>query len=461
MKTFDILYIVGKKFKTLFSLNKIIVFCLLFPFVLPLFSQDKQMELQEPFPFSIYNLNNGLTIILSEDNSLPLVTVVCAYKVGSAYEKKGKTGLAHLLENLMFMGSRNVGPMQHIRFIHRIGGEFNAVTSWDKTVFYQTVSSNQLPLLLWLESDRMNSLNLNYSNVEETKNLLIEMARNQKKEDPFLTSSLLFDYLLFPEFSYRHPIIGSEKELKNIKMKDVRDFYETFYKPNNAVLCITGDIDIKETLKLVRKFFHSIDPSKNVPSVPSYEGDFNQEKYERFVTNKNVSTPGFRLGYRIGSPYSDDFYVLSIIDYLLSYGNNSGLYKRLVKKNKFALRLRGGIEKRIDLAVFKFFVVSHDEDTKETAKKALMSEINKLKSTLISDRELEKIKNMFKADYIDNYCSTEKRALFLTRNYLSEINMRELDGELDKYLKISASDIVRIMNRYFTENNVLIEIRSK
>ena len=443
------------------NLKKIVLFCLGLNLVFNGFSQVKQIEVQEPFPFSLYSLKNGLTIILSEDHSLPLVTVVCAYKVGSAYEQKGKTGMAHLLENLMFMGSRNVGPMQHIRFIQRIGGEFNALTSWDKTLFYQTVSSNQLPLVLWLESDRMNSLSLNYTNVEESKNLLTEMIRAQKKEDPFWESSQEFDRLLYPEFPYNHPILGIEEDLKSITLKDVRDFYNTFYKPNNAVLCITGDIDQEKTLGLIKKYFQTIDPSKNIPSAPSFKGDFKQEKHEKIIKNKNVSTPGFRLGYRLDSPYSNDFYIMTMIDYLLLHGESSRLYKRLIERNKLALMLSGGTEKRIDLAVFKFFVLSNNEATKEIAKKSLLSEINKLKSSLISNRELNKVKNIFKADYIDNYYSPEKRALFLIRNYLSKIAIRDLGGELYKYLNVSASEIVGIMNRYFTENNVLIEIKSK
>lgn len=443
------------------NLKKIVLFCLGLNFVFNGFSQVKQIEVQEPFHFSIYSLKNGLTIILSEDHTLPLVTVACAYKVGSAYEEKGKTGMTYLLENLMFMGSRNVGPMQHIRFIQRIGGEFNALTSWDKTLFYQTVSSNQLPLVLWLESDRMNSLNLNYANVEETKNLLMEMIRTQKKEDLFLKSLQEFDRLLYPEFPYNHLILGNEEDLKSITLKDVRDFYNTFYKPNNAVLCITGDIDQEKTLRLIKRYFHTIDPSKNIPLAPSFKGDFKQEKHEKIIINKNVSTPGFRLGYRIDSPYSNDFYIMTMIDYLLLHGESSRLYKRLIERNKLALMLNGGIEKRIDLAVFKFFVLSNNEATKEIAKKSLLSEINKLKSSLISNRELNKVKNIFKADYIDNYYSPEKRALFLIRNYLSKIDIRDLGGELDKYLNVSASEIVGIMNRYFTENNVLIEIKSK
>lgn len=443
------------------NFKKIVLLCLGLNLVFNGFSQVKQIEVQEPFLFSIYSLKNGLNIILSEDHTLPLVTVACAYKVGSAYEEKGKTGMAHLLENLMFMGSRNVGPMQHIRFIQRIGGEFNALTSWDKTLFYQTVPSNQLPLVLWLESDRMNSLNLNYTNVEEAKNLLIEMIRAQKKADPFMESLQEFDRLLYPEFPYNHPILGNEEDLKSITLKDVRDFYNTFYKPNNAVLCITGDIDQEKTLRLIKKYFHTIDPSKNIPSAPTFKGDFYQEKHEKIIINKNVSTPGFRLGYRLDSPYSNDFYIMTMIDYLLLHGESSRLYKRLIERNKLALMLSGGTEKRIDLAVFKFFVLSNNEATKEIAKKSLLSEINKLKSSLISNRELNKVKNIFKANYIDNFYSPEKKALFLIRNYLSKIEIQELGGELDKYLNVSTSEIVGIMNRYFTENNVLIEIKSK
>jgi zinc protease len=433
------------------NLKRFVIFYLMVHFVYTGFSQVKQTEEQEPFPFSVYSLKNGLTVILSKDDRLPLVTVVCAYQVGSAYEKKGKTGMAHLLEN----------PMQHIRFIHRVGGEFNAVTSWDRTLFYQTVSSNQLPLVLWLESDRMNSLNLDYSYVEETKNLLIETLKNQNEGDPFRESLLVFNQLLYPDFAYNHPIMGSEEDLKSITAKDVRDFYNTYYKPNNAVLCITGNINEENTLLLVKKYFSTIDPSKNVPPAPSFKGDFAQKKQEQTSINEAITTPGFRLGYRTDSSSSNDFYILSMIDYLLFSGESSRLYQRLVKRNKLALSMSGGIEKRKDLATFKIFVLSNNEATKEIAKKALFSEINRLKSYLIPDRELIKIKNMCKSDYMENFYSPEKRALFLTQYCLSGNDTSDLKRELNKYLRVSSSEIVGIMNRYFTESYVLVEIRGK
>ncbi|MBD3414405.1 MAG: peptidase M16 [Candidatus Aminicenantes bacterium] len=439
----------------------LLIFCLMGCFALTGFSQIQKLEVQTPFSFSVYSLNNGLTVILSENHSLPLVTVVCAYKVGSAFEQDGKTGMALLLENLMFLGSRNIGPMQHIRYIHRVGGELNAITSWDRTIFSQTVPSNQLPLVLWLESDRMKSLNLNYTHVEETKTLLVEMVKNQKIEDPFRESLLKFNQLLYPEFAYHHPLTGNEDDLKNITLNDVRDFYETFYKPNNAVLCITGDIDEAQTLRLVRKYFQTINPSKKRPPAPVFKGGYKQARSVEVMTNKDVSTPGFRLGYRIGSSYSNDFYILSMIDYLLFFGKSSRLYQRLVARNKLALRLNGGIEQRIDLASFKFFVLSNNEATKDIAQKALFSEINRLKSTLVSDRELKKIKNMFKSDYMGHFNSTEKRAMFLTRYFLSGRDLSDLAKELDRFLSVSTPDIVGIMNRYFTDNYVLIDIRTQ
>ena len=135
----------------------------------------------------------------------------------------------------------------------------------------------------------MNSLNLEYSTVEETKNLLIETLKNQNKEDPFRESMLVFDRLLYPDFAYNHPIIGSEEDLKSITVKDVRNFYNTYYKPNNAVLCITGNIDEEDTLNLVRKYFSTIDPSKNVPPAPSFKGDFTQWDGDYAVAGKPLS----------------------------------------------------------------------------------------------------------------------------------------------------------------------------
>lgn len=425
----------------------------------PLFPQNQE-KTGFFFPFSQYQLKNDLQVILAEDDSLPLVSVVVAYNVGSFHERPGKSGLAYLLENLMFLGSQNVGPMQHVAYINKIGGELSAATFEDRTVYYQTVASNQLALVLWLESDRMGYLEITPSKVEQAKNSLLEEIRLRKKNDPFLEHSFFFDSLIYPQFAYSHPILGFEEDIRNLTTEDIRDFYETYYVPNNAVLCIAGHINKTRTRELISKYFESIPRGKDLPLRDSPLKMPEKKAVIQTVQNSFLPSLAFYLGYRIAPPHSNDSYALTILDYILLRGKSSRLYKRLFKKERLALVLSGGIEKRKDVAVYKIFVTISTEIMRERCLKAIFSEINRLKTSLVPEEELLKVKNMFKMDFINRWATNLEKAFFLSEVYLSQKNLNDLTKEYEKYLSVTASDIAGIVNRYFTsENSVLLNIK--
>ena len=438
--------------------NKLLILGLyLFLFLgnFPAHGQDKQ---RLSFPIKQYKLENGLQVILSEDYSLPVVSVAVAYNVGSINEPPGKTGLAYLLENLMFQGSQNVGRMQHISFIRRTGGDLNATTTEDKTIFQQTVPSHQLALVLWLESDRMKSLEITAANVEQAKEALIEEIHQRKATEPYLESFLTFDRLLYPNLAYSHPVIGNEADVRDLTVEDVKDFYSTFYTPNNAVLSIAGDIDKKKTEEDIRKYFHTIHKGKDIPVPPSLKPS---DKETTIIAKEFLAPlPGFHIGYRIASPYSQDFYPLKIIEYILLRGITSRLQKKLIKRIRIARSLSGSIEKRKELATFKIFVSSSNEIMAERSKRVIFSEINKLKSSLVSEKELRKAKNIFKMDYLNQYATSADKAVFLAEAFLSKKNLDDLPGELENYLSVDHYRLIRIMRRYFT-NEIVFDIKIK
>jgi predicted Zn-dependent peptidase len=413
-----------------------------------------------PFSYTVTKLQNGLTVILAEDYSLPVVTVAVTYKVGSAYDPTDQPGMAYLMENLMFQGSQNIGRLQHVRLINQVGGRINALTTHSRTLFYETISSNQLPLAIWLESDRMNSLSLTASNVEESKQALISEFRRRQSTYPFQASSLLFERMLFPDFAYYHPVNGEESGIRNISLASAEKFYSTYYRPNNAVLCISGHFNSRETMRLIRKYFGSIPPGENIPPLPDANPPENKLE-TRVVDNTLVSTPGFHIGYPLTEIYSEDFYTLVLIDYIMLKGSSSRLRKRLVQRDKTALRLEGGIEIRDGFSAYTIFTTSNNEATKEMCKKALFSEINKLKSSLISQEELTRAKNLFKRQFFRRLESTQNRALFLTDAYIHHSGLDEFHLELEKYMDISATEIIGIMNRYFNDNYIMVEIKTK
>lgn len=424
------------------------------------FSAVAQEKKALSFPISQYKLKNGLQVILAEDYSLPLVSVVVAYNVGSINEQPGKTGLAYLLENLMFQGSKNVSRMQHISLIHRVGGELNATTREDKTIFYQTVPSNQLARVLWLESDRMKSLEINSLNVEQAKGALIEELHHRKETEPYLESFWKFDQLLYPSFAYSHPVIGNEADLRNLTVEDVTKFYSTFYRPNNAILSIAGNLNRIKTIEDIKKFFETIPAGKEIPSPPRPKS-FNKKPASETLKGSLAPSPGFHLGYELASPLSDEFYTLVIIEYVLLRGQTSRLYKKLIKKEPLASYLSGGIEIRKDISRFKIFAINNNRIMVERSKKAIFSEINKLKSSFISEKELTKFKNMFKRDYLNRYASSKDKALSLAETLLSKKRLVNLSEELEKYRAVTPSDIIAIINRYFTKKSIILDIRRK
>ncbi len=443
----------GLRFKNKLLISGLYLFLLLGHF--PANGQDKQ---RLSFPIKQYKLENGLQVILSEDYSLPVVSVAVAYNVGSINEPLGKTGLAYLLENLMFQGSQNVGRMQHVSFIRKTGGDLNATTTEDKTIFQQTVPSHQLALVLWLESDRMKSLEITAANVEQAKEALIEEIHQRKATEPYLESFLTFNRLLYPNFAYSHSVIGNEADVRDLTVEDVKDFYSTFYTPNNAVLSIAGDIDKRKTEEDIRKYFLTIQKGKDIPLPPSSKLP---DKEATIIAKKFlVPLPGFHIGYRIASPYSQDFYPLKIIEYILLRGITSRLYKRLIKRTRIARSLSGSIEKRKELATFKIFVSSTNEIMAQRSKRVIFSEINKLKSSLVSEKELRKAKNIFKMDYLNQYATSADKAVFLAKAFLSKKSLDDLPDELGNYLSVDHYSLIRIMRRYFI-NEIVFDIKIK
>jgi zinc protease len=413
------------------------------------------------FPLSQYRLKNGLQVILSEDDSLPVVSVVVAYAAGPVREQPGKSGLAYLMENLMFQGSENVSPMQHINYIQRIGGEFNADTAFDKTYFYETVPSNQLALALWLESDRMAAPAITGANVERAKEALIAESRQRRTAEPYMESFFLFDRLLYPDFAYGHPVIGTEEDLKGITEDDARAFASAYYVPNNAVLCIAGSFGVLKARELVAKYFETIPRGGEVPAPPP-PGPETRQARERVVEDPLAPSPAFQIGYRLGRVEASDAEALKIIDILLVRGKNSRLYKRLVKKERIALYLHGGIEKRGEWTSFRVFAISPNAIMADLCRKAVAAEIGKLRTTLVSENELAKAKVVFKGDYLERLATSLPRALFLCEAFLSGTPLEDAAGEFARHLVVTPVTIVSLANRLFKPENAYgLDLRTK
>jgi zinc protease len=414
-----------------------------------------------PYTWSNFTLRNGLEVVLSEDHTLPLVSVVLAYQAGSLYEQPGKTGLAYLLENMMFMGSLNVGPMQHLGYINRVGGEPGARTAEDIAYFYQTVPSNQLALVLWLESDRMKALEIDAARTERARQFLLDELRQRKAADPYLNSRLAFDRLVYPDFAHGHGILGTEEDIQHLDVEDVRAFYASYYVPSNAALVVVGNIDIPRARELVEKYFGTIPPGGRLPLFLPPRPPEKRQVVQLFE-DALVPSVAFHLGFRVAPPYSRDSYVLGILDYLLFKGKSARFYRKLVKKEGLALYVTGGLEKRKDVAVLKLFSVNNNRTMVELCQKSVFSELNKLRTSDVSAEELSKAKGLFKRDYLSRLASPLERAIFLAEMVFSPIGLDSVSDELPKHLRISPYEVRMVVNRYLVpESSVILNVNVK
>jgi predicted Zn-dependent peptidase len=413
------------------------------------------------FPVEEYRLRNGLRVVLSEDGTFPLVSVAVVYGAGSIREERGQIGLALLMENLMFQGSENVSPLQHMNFVQRTGGILNADTTLDKAAYYQTLPSNQLALALWLESDRMKTLQITPGEIERKKAELVDEHRRRLATEPYMESYAVFDRYLYPDFAYGHPLIDTGEDLKNLTEAEVKTFYASYYVPGNAVLSIVGDIQIARTKELVARYFDSVPAGNPVPSPPLPQFD---QKREVVQTLKDMlfPTPGFHLGYRLTPLQTGDIYTLRILEYLLFRGRTSRVSTRIMKKDLTAYYMNVELEVRPCGPALKIFALNNNEVMAERCQKAVVSEIDKLKVSLVSEDELDKAKNLFKLDYLRRLATRLDRALYLAEAAFEGVPAQALASQLEQHMRVNAQSMNGLVNRLFVpQNKVVLNVRVK
>jgi predicted Zn-dependent peptidase len=405
-----------------------------------------------PYPLSRFKLRNGLEVIICEDSSLPLVSVVVTYAVGSINDPENKGGLAFMMQHLMFQGSQNVGSMQHLMYIQNAGGELNASTTFDKTFFYETVPSNQLSLVLWLESDRMNSLEINEAKIARIKEIMLANEQERSLQEPYARYFFLMDQILFPDFSYGHSPLGTEANINSITVDDALAFYRRYYVPNNAVLCISGDIKAQKTRELVTKYFETIPRGADQPSYPPADFSDVYSSRDQTIVDPLVSTPALEFGLRLDQPLPEERQTLRLFEYLLINGKSSRLYKLLVSRERVALYFSGNLEERRGFMSLKIFLLANNQIMTDRSKKLIVDELNKFKLELVSDRELIRAKNKYRFDFLSQLTTTNlDRALALSEYYLGWGQLPDINYELAAVNKITPYSILSLSRKYLQE----------
>ena len=412
-------------------------------------AQTKKIE------FVHYKLDNGLNVILHQDNSTPIVAVTVLYHVGSKNEDPERTGFAHFFEHLMFEGSPNIGRGEYFKIVESAGGQLNANTSFDRTFYYEILPSNQLELGLYLESERMLHLKIDSIGVETQRKVVKEERKQSYENRPYgslLEKIFSNAYKVHP---YRWIPIGSAQYIDQAKLEEFIEFYKTFYVPENATLSIAGDIDIEETKKLVEKYFGEI-PRGNKPIPRPDVVEPPQQKEIRETVYDNVQLPMVVFAYHIPEQGTPDYYALRLLTTLLSGGESARLQKEIKDKKQMALAV-GSIPLSLeDPGLFIVYGLTNVGVKAEDLEKAIESEIDNVKKELISEYEFQKVRNQIESDFVNQNSRVagiaENLADYLV--YFGDPNL--INTEIERYMKVTREDIKRVANKYFTKENRVV-----
>jgi zinc protease len=405
--------------------------------------------------YTMTTLANGLQVVFLEDHSTPIVHAEVWYHVGSKNERPGRTGFAHLFEHMMFKGSKNVEPEGHPSWISSVGGQSNAYTNEDSTVFWQTFPAQYLPLVLWLEADRMASLKIDEKVFQTEREVVKEERRMRVENQPYgRLNEIVYDQA-FSVHPYKHPTIGSMKDLEAASIEEVRDFFRAYYVPNNATLVLVGDFDTKEASALVQQYLGRIPKSarpvpRDIPQEPP------QTKERRVRLEENWPLPVVVVAYHITFDGNPDSYPLHIASKVLSDGESSRIYRNLVYEKQLALAAFGGGNIIEDPNLFFAVAIVQPGQKPEDAVTALIGELDKLRTQPISEAELQQAKNQWTRDYILSRESNKEKASQLGHAVVIHNDVKTADGEFDIFMNTTAADVQRVAQTYFRPENRLV-----
>jgi zinc protease len=405
-----------------------------------------------------FTLENGLRVVFNPDDSIPVVSVAVYYDVGSRNEREGRTGFAHLFEHMMFQGSENVKKAEHFQFVSNAGGTMNGTTSSERTNYFETVPANQLPLALWLESDRMRSLAVTQENLDNQRDAVKEEKRLRYDNQPYGQVFDLINSMVYKNFANAHSTIGSMEHLDDATVEDVREFFRIYYAPNNAVLVISGSFDPAEARNLVEKYFATIPSQPKAALLDVSEPEEVAEKYKRYE-DKLAPLPAFLMGWKIPPRRTPENNALYLAGKLLYDGDSSRLYQKLVKGDESVVQLFGFTdERRGPSSIFIGAIPKPDKDLKQI-RQVITDEIKDIATKGVSGDEMEKLRNQLINDEVRARQSSLGRAQQIAEYTLYDGDPTLVNTELDELLRVTPEQIRETVNKYLnTENHALLDV---
>ena len=402
--------------------------------------------------FSDVKLKNGLRVIVSEDHTAPTVSVAVTYNVGSADEKARRTGFAHLFEHMMFKGSENVGSGEHPALIFANGGTMNGTTNQDRTLYFETLPANQLELALFLEADRMKSLDINKDNLNNQRAAVQEERRLRVDNQPYGQSYEKTGEQAYDNPAYHHSIIGSMDDLNAASVDDVATFFKTYYAPNNAVLTIVGDLDTKRTTALVEKYFGTIARQPD-PKRPDLTEPAHTAERRSTIEDPLARLPRLDIAWIIPPAGSPDGFALDVLTDILSTGRSARLNQSLVREKQLATSAFAGNPDTRGPGLYQVVATVAPTKKPEDLEAAVYEEIEKVKSGPIADWEIEKAHNAMRRQQAQAVTSSLQRAIQLGEYALFYNDPNLINTRLDRVLKVAAADVQRVAKKYLTKEN--------
>jgi zinc protease len=408
-------------------------------------------------PIDTETLPNGLRVIYSEDHVAPLVAVNLWYHVGSANEREGRTGFAHLFEHMLFQGSANVAANEHFELVQRAGGTLNGSTWLDRTNYFETVPSNQLAIALWLEADRMGRLlpAMTQQKLDTQRDVVKNERRWSVDNQPYGTWWEKLPALTYPStHPYHHSLIGSMEHLSEASLEDVAEFFATWYTPDNAVLTIAGDFDPAEARTLVRQYFGEIPRNPAPPPRPSFALPARFERALREVVEDDVQLPRAIVAMRIPPCGSDAWYAGSVAGAILGMRKGSRLYRRLVRELQVATDASAytfDLTKGADLLVVD--VTANGDVTSDRLEQAVHDELDALALDGVTEQELARALALIETDFVSSLQSAADRADTLSKfaTYFGDAAL--VNAQPGRYRAVTAAQVTAFVREWCTDDN--------
>jgi len=405
--------------------------------------------------FTDQKIANGLRVIIAVDRAAPVYGISVTYNVGSRNERPGRTGFAHLFEHMMFEGSENVGKGEHFILVFNNGGNMNGTTNEDRTNYFEALPKNQLDLGLYLESDRMRSLAVNQSNLDNQRNAVQEERRVGEDNQPYGHAYLDIDNLAYDNFAYKHSTIGEMSDLNAASVNDVKAFFRIYYAPNNAVLTLVGDLDPAAALEKVKKYFGNIPSQPTSPSVDMTEPPHYGERRET-IHDPLARTPLVLMAYHIppgNTPDNEAFHVLANV---LGQGQSSRLYQRLVKEKQFATQVFVQADERRGPSLLYFYAFLRPGVKPEDCEAGIRDEIAAVQKDGITAEEVAKARVQFLRGQIQTRQSDLYTAMRIGQYavYFGDPNL--INTVVDKFNAVTADQVKEAAQKYLVPEQLSV-----